>query len=177
MGKILDLGCGKRKREGTVGIDISADTDADVIHDLNVFPYPFSDDEFEYIYADNVIEHLDNVIKVLEELHRITKNGATVKVIVPFFRSVYAFIDPTHKNFFAYKSFDYFDPDNDFNRLYKYSRCTFKVKKVIYDEDMPHGFFGKLLKWAANKKPWFYERKMAAIFPLNTLTYYLETIK
>ena len=38
--KILDLGCGKRKRKGTVGIDISKDTDADIIHDLNKFPYP-----------------------------------------------------------------------------------------------------------------------------------------
>ena len=31
--KILDLGCGKRKRKGAIGIDISEDTDADVIHD------------------------------------------------------------------------------------------------------------------------------------------------
>ena len=84
--KILDLGCGKRKRKGAIGVDISEDTDADVIHDnnLNVFPYPFVDNEFDYVYADNVIEHLDNVVKVLEELHRISKNGATIKIIVPF---------------------------------------------------------------------------------------------
>ncbi len=115
--KILDLGCGKRKRKGTVGIDISNDTDADIIHDLNKFPYPFSDNEFDYVYADNIIEHLDDVVKVLEELHRITKEGATIKVIVPFFRSVYAYIDPTHKHFFTVRSFDYFDPEKDFNRL------------------------------------------------------------
>ena len=36
--KILDFGCGKRKQKGATGIDISKDTDADVIHDLNVFP-------------------------------------------------------------------------------------------------------------------------------------------
>jgi len=36
--KILDLGCGKRKRKGATGIDISKYADADVVHDLNVFP-------------------------------------------------------------------------------------------------------------------------------------------
>lgn len=95
--KILDLGCGKRKRKGVIGIDISKDTDADIIHDLNVFPYTFADNEFDYIYADNIIEHLDNVIKVVEELYRISKNGATVKIIVPFFRSHYIFIDLTQE--------------------------------------------------------------------------------
>ena len=175
--KILDLGCGKRKRKGTIGIDISKDTDADIIHDLNKFPYPFSDNEFDYVYADNIIEHLDDVVKVLEELHRITKNGATIKIIVPFFRSIYAFIDPTHKHYFTVRSFDYFDPEKDFNRFYKYSRSYFKVLKVLFDENMRHRLFGKMIKWFANKRPVFYETRISMIFPLNTLTYYLQTLK
>ena len=35
--KILELGCGKRKRKGAIGIDISKDTDADVIHNLSKY--------------------------------------------------------------------------------------------------------------------------------------------
>jgi predicted SAM-dependent methyltransferase len=100
--KILDLGCGKKKQKGAIGIDISKETDADVIHDLDVFPYPFANGEFDYVYADNVIEHLYDITKVLEELYRITKDGATIKIIVPFFRSHWAFIDPTHRHFFTY---------------------------------------------------------------------------
>ncbi len=91
------MGCGKRKQKGAIDVDISEDADADVIHALNVFPYPFVDNEFEYIYADDFIEHLKNVIKVVEELRRISKNGATIKIIVPFFRSHYALIDPTQE--------------------------------------------------------------------------------
>ena len=143
--KILDLGCGKRKQKGAIGVDISEDTDADVIHDLNVFPYPFADNEFDYIYADNVIEHLDSVIKVLEELHRISKNGATIKIIVPFFRSHYAFIDPTHKHFFTVRSFDNFDPEKDFNRIYKYSQCYFRVNKGLFDENVRRRLFRRML--------------------------------
>jgi len=175
--KILDLGCGKRKREGAIGIDISEDTDADIVHDLNVFPYPFSDSEFDYVYADNIIEHLDNVVKVLEELHRITKDGATIKIIVPFFRSVYAYIDPTHKHFFTVRSFDYFDPEKEFIKYYKYSRCHFRVEKVIFDEEIKHRFLGEIVKWFAYKKKLFYEPRLSTFYPLNTLTYYLRTMK
>ena len=175
--KTLDLGCGKRKLKGAVGIDISPDSDADIVHDLNKVPYPFSEGEFGYVYADNVLEHLEDVIKVLEELHRITSDGAAIKIIVPFFRSHYAFIDPTHRHFFTVRSFDYFDPAKDFNKYYKYSRCCFNVRKVAFDENMPHGLFGKLLRWVANTRPVFYESRLATLFPLNTLTYYLETIK
>jgi SAM-dependent methyltransferase len=175
--KTLDLGCGKRKLAGSIGIDISPDTDADVVHDLNKIPYPFAGNEFDYVQADNVVEHLDDVIKVLEELHRITRNGAEVKIIVPFFRSHYAFIDPTHRHFFTVRSFDYFDPGKDFNRFYKYSRCHFRVKRVVLDEDMPHSFSGKILKWFANRYPVFYEARLSMFVPLSTLTYYLETSK
>ena len=33
--KILDLGCGKKKRSGAIGVDYSDRHNADVIHDLN----------------------------------------------------------------------------------------------------------------------------------------------
>ena len=174
---MLDLGCGKRKLEGAIGVDISPDSDADVVHDLNKFPYAFSDNEFDSVLADNVIEHLDDVIKVMEELYRITKNGAAIKIIVPFFRSHYAFMDPTHRHFFTVRSFDYFDPVSDFNRFYKYSRCQFVVKRVVFDEPMRHTVSGKMLRWLANRYPVLYEARLSMLFPLNTLTYYLETCK
>ena len=36
--RCLDVGCGSKKYPGSVGLDISADTDADVVHDLDVLP-------------------------------------------------------------------------------------------------------------------------------------------
>lgn len=175
--KALDLGCGKNKRKGAIGVDISQNTDADVVHDLNIFPYPFSDNEFDLIYVDNVIEHLDNIVKVMEELHRITKDGATIQIIVPFFRSIYAYIDPTHRHFFTLRSLDYFDPDKEFNKLYKYSSCAFKIERIVFDEGAAHGAIGWILKKFADKAPYFYESRVATFFPLNTLTYYLRTVK
>ena len=51
--KILDLGCGKKKRPGSVGVDINPNSDADIIHDLNVFPYPFENSSFEYCFRSS----------------------------------------------------------------------------------------------------------------------------
>lgn len=45
--KVLDLGCGKKKRPGSIGVDFSDRHHADVIHDLNVFPYPFENDSID----------------------------------------------------------------------------------------------------------------------------------
>ena len=66
--KILDLGCGKRKHKGAIGIDSEKDSAADIIHDLNKFSYPFKNNTFDLIYCYDILEHLDNIIKVIEEL-------------------------------------------------------------------------------------------------------------
>ena len=68
---ILDLGCGNKKREGTIGVDFNTRLDGDVNHDLNQFPYPFESETVDKIYIDNCLEHLDEPLKVMEEIHRI----------------------------------------------------------------------------------------------------------
>jgi len=39
-------------------------------HDLNTFPYPFSDQEFDVIVSNQVIEHLFYPIKFLREVEK-----------------------------------------------------------------------------------------------------------
>jgi SAM-dependent methyltransferase len=179
--KILDLGCGNRKRPGAIGIDVNPRADADVIHDLDSCPYPFADSLFDEIYADNVLEHLQDVIKVMEELHRISKPGGLVKIIVPYFRAKWAFIDPTHRHFFTVDSFSYFDPSHIHNQLYKYSKATFKVEKIIFNETIVHRGIHRCLvkpvKLLANTWPSGYETFLSHLIPLDDLSFYLRTIK
>jgi len=75
--KVLDLGCGKKKRPGAIGVDFSDRHTADDIHDLNVFPYPFECHSIDQVFLDNVLEHLDKPMRVMEEVHPITKLGWT----------------------------------------------------------------------------------------------------
>lgn len=171
---ILDLGCGNKKRPGAIGIDINPDTDADVVHDLDVFPYPFEDSHFDEVYADNVLEHLSDVIGTMEELHRICKPGALVKVIVPYFRSRWAFIDPTHRHFFTVDSMSYFDPEHVHSRLYNYSKARFRTEGIVFNETIQAR---RLLARFANRWPLRYEVRLSHLMPLDDLTFYLRVVK
>ena len=175
--KILDLGCGNKKHPRAVGIDINPLTDADIIHDLNSVPYPFEDSVFDEIIADNIIEHLDNVILIMEELSRISKFGAMIKVIVPYFRAKWAYIDPTHKHYFTVDSFAYFDPDHIICKMYPYTQVRYIRKKVIFNEMYENGFIKSVVVSLANKWPVRYETYLSHLFPLDVLTYYLINMK
>ena len=45
-----------------------------IIHDLNTFPFPFKDKQFQLSVALQVWEHLEDQIKSFQELKRISKN-------------------------------------------------------------------------------------------------------
>lgn len=175
--KILDIGCGNRKRPGAVGLDVNPETQADVVHSLDAFPYPFATSSFDEIYADNVIEHLDDVIKTMEELHRISKPGALVKVIVPYFRAHWAFIDPTHRRFFTVDSFTYFDGYHPHSKLYNYSKARFRLEKLAFNEQVERSWLVGLVVRVANRWPGRYERFLSHLFPLDCISFYLRAVK
>jgi SAM-dependent methyltransferase len=111
--KILDVGCGRNKFPGAIGIDANPRTQADVIHDLGVFPYPFSDDEFDEVISRHVIEHVPDVLGFVNELHRITKPGGRIKIVTPHYSNPDWATDPTHRNHFNSYSFTCFMPDRN----------------------------------------------------------------
>lgn len=106
--KVLDVGCGTNKFPGAIGLDNNPRTDADVLHDLGVVPYPFKDDEFDLVVARHVVEHVPDVIAFIEELYRITKNGGRIELATPHFTNGDWSNDPTHRNHLNSYSFDTF---------------------------------------------------------------------
>ncbi|MBU4347363.1 methyltransferase domain-containing protein [Patescibacteria group bacterium] len=115
MLKKLNLGCGEQKISGFIGVDRVKTSSVDVVHDLNKFPYPFKNNSISEILMDNVLEHLDDTIKVMEEMYRICKNEAIIKIYVPYYKSSGAFTDPTHKHFFTENSFQYFEKNHSYH--------------------------------------------------------------
>jgi predicted SAM-dependent methyltransferase len=174
---ILDLGCGNRKRPGAIGVDSNPAVKPDVLHSLEKLPYPFETSSADEIYMDNSLEHLDDVIAVMEELHRIGKPGALVKIIVPYFRAHWAYNDPTHKRFFSAEAFAHFDPSHVYNKLYPYSKSHFAVEKVVFNETITRGFIYSFIKRVANKWPTRYEQHLSHYFPLDELSFYLKVLK
>ncbi len=174
---ILDLGCGKRKRADAIGIDKNSRSDADVLHDLNHFPYPFSDNQFDAIYADNVLEHLNDVIRVMTELHRITKNNGIVEITVPFYAHRNANTDPTHQHWFGVHSFDYFVRGTSHGD-FQYSPIQFWLESVEFDKGLvQRHLIDRLIASFANSRKDFYENRLANIFPLTQLTFQLKVVK
>src|SRR5262252_496917 len=95
---VLNLGCGRQPDPRAVNLDITPATNPDVVHDLNARPWPFPDDQFSEVLMFDVIEHLDDLLGVMEELHRVCRDGAVVKITTPHFSSANSFTDPTHRH-------------------------------------------------------------------------------
>jgi SAM-dependent methyltransferase len=109
---VLDVGCGIRKQPGAIGIDRNPASHPDVLVDLEQFPYPFADNSFDRITAIHVIEHLGDVIRAMEEFHRLLRPGGTLRIETPHYTDYSSFCDPTHKNHLNSFSFRYFGPDH-----------------------------------------------------------------
>ena len=105
---ILDVGCGRNKHPGAIGLDRNRDTAADVICDLDRFPYPFRDGQFGEIRLVHVIEHVADVIATLEELHRLARPGGVIRIETPHYTDFSSFCDPTHRWHLNSFSFRYF---------------------------------------------------------------------
>ena len=116
--KILDVGCGWNKTPGAIGIDSNAKTDADVIHDLGVVPYPFPDNEFEEIVCRHVIEHVPDVMSLITELYRITKPNGRITIVTPHYTNPDWATDPTHRNHLNSYSFNCFIADRQLFPFY-----------------------------------------------------------
>lgn len=170
-GAVLDLGCGSAKTPGAVGLDISAETDADIVHDLDVFPYPIEDSSFDQVLMQDVIEHVREPIRLMEEMHRIVRPGGRIQLRTPHFSSVLAYGDPTHRHYFstlAVRSLA--EP-----RFAHYTRVRFTVVHVTLDLWLPFRLLG--LGLLANRYPETYEKYLAFRFPAMNLRAEFEVLK
>lgn len=104
----LNFGCGLDIKEDTdwINADIQIGPGIDTTFDFDEFPYPFEDNTFEYILADNVLEHLVDCRKVIHELHRICQPGAIIMIRVPYWNAKCAYNDIGHKHYFNERAFE-----------------------------------------------------------------------
>ncbi|MCC6394387.1 MAG: methyltransferase domain-containing protein [Bryobacterales bacterium] len=109
---MLDVGCGRKKYPGSIGLDRNPAGDADVLADLDHFPFPFRDRTFDRIRAIHVIEHVADVIRTMEEFHRMLRPGGRGVLVTPHYTDFSSFCDPTHRWHLNSFSFRYFGDDN-----------------------------------------------------------------
>jgi SAM-dependent methyltransferase len=106
--RILDVGCGATKQyPGTIGLDRHALPAVDVVADV-LAGLPLRDGAVDRILAVHVLEHLADVVGVMNELHRVLAPGGVLHAMSPDRLHVNAYADPTHIRFFDVQTFKYF---------------------------------------------------------------------
>lgn len=171
--RILNLGSGKdRSIAGSLTVDINPDTSPDIVHDLNRVPWPLDDDTFDLIYCTDIIEHLGDLVKTMEEIHRVARAGARVFITTPHFSCSNSYTDPTHRHHLGFFSFDYFTGQNQWDFYTKARFRKVKAGLVFYPK-----FKNKLIWRIANRWPAFYEEHLAFILPAWFMSFELEVLK
>jgi len=114
----LNLGCGSQPEQDWVNLDAADIPGVDVVHDLDVFPWPFKDGEAEEIKAFDVYEHVDRPLEFMAECHRILSPGGQLYIHTSYWKNSDSFRDPTHRRFLTEESFDYWVPGTYLNGRY-----------------------------------------------------------
>lgn len=104
----LNLGSGRFKKPGYVNLDVNPACSPDVVHDLGRFPYPFPDSYFDLVEADHVVEHLEDPLGAMKEIHCILKSSGLLVLRVPHFSR--GFTHAEHKRGFDVLFPYYFTP-------------------------------------------------------------------
>lgn len=167
--QVLNLGCGHDYLDGAINVDQFA-AHVDVRHDLDKLPYPFADDTFSYIRCMNIIEHLDDVMAVMGELHRVGCDGCRITLRVPHFRSACLYEDLTHRHGFAWRSFDVLATNGT---VYgEYTSRRFKIASRAYT---PYKI--PLLYNLLSRMPVLTDNLLSKFIPMASILFELVVVK
>lgn len=126
MSELL-IGCGNARRKiitfkeipaeftDLVTLDMDPATGCDVVHNLDVLPYPFADESFSEIHAYEVLEHTGTqgdwrfFFDQFHEFWRILKPNGYLCVTVPMWDSPWAWGDPGHRRVIPKEALTFLD--------------------------------------------------------------------
>lgn len=148
----INLGCGlTNKKEGYLNVDINGMVDPDITTDIKIVPWVWVPNGMvTLIEANNVPEHFyrEEWMDIVKECHHhLAPSRGKLWLKLPFldtetkdpekFRSslLDCFSDPTHKQVFTLRSFDYYDMEHSrwqkFGKSYgipKFKRLEHRIK-------------------------------------------------
>ncbi len=148
----LNLGCYERPREGYINLDKEKYfPHVDITCDVEEEKLPWPDNYFEEVYCRCVLEHLriDKIDFVVSEMHRVTKPGGVVRIIVPHEERAWDFMEHTREF-----TFGFFYTLSKSSEGYHHDMITkgreFKIKKL---NNQPYGL--------GNYMPSFVRKKLS----------------
>ncbi len=182
----LDLGAGPIPREGFYAVDRHVGPTTDIEADLS---RPFSalpDSSVSHVYSRHTLEHVENILLLMAEIHRVCTSDARVEIIVPHFSNVFGYSDPTHVRLFGIYSMFYFSPAEHQPRRKVpdyYCPAKFRVTRIQLDfyrigriDTFFVPFFARWVNGSFARQE-FYERRLSSYFHAWQINFLLGPIK
>ena len=182
----LHLGAGGTALEGYYNVDIVNLPGTDVVADLNDSLDKIPDNVASEVYTRHTLEHIDNFIGLMGELHRICRSDAELKIVVPHFSNPYYYSDPTHvKNFGLYTMHYFMDegeqPGRKVPSFYTGIRFSLLDLRIdFYRTSLFDRLLVPLIRGLVNYNflsQEIYERRWVWIMPAWQINYHLRPIK
>ena len=181
----LNLGGGERPLPGYYHLDLVDLPGVDVQADLNEPLEALPTGSVAAIHCRHLLEHIDLLMPLLDELHRVVRPGGTIDIRVPHFSNPYGYSDTTHVRFFGLYTFFYFaDPANQPSRKVPsfYSKSRFQVKSVhirlmheTWFDKVVRAVLQPLVNLSVGWQDW-YERRLCRLFPANEIQYVIAPL-
>lgn len=111
----LNIGCGPKKKEGFINIDISKKVNPDMVVNIEN-GLPFKDNTFNYIYSCNVLEEIrpEYWTFVLSEINRVAIDGCILELSLGF-DNMYNRGRINHYRVFSWDSFFICEEEQEYN--------------------------------------------------------------
>jgi SAM-dependent methyltransferase len=185
MIKVLDIGCGRNKINGAIGIDKIKHPNVDYQVDVTKDKFPFKKDYFDEAHANHLLEHMESqkeLFHLLREVYRVLKNKGIFHVRVPYWRGYYAWSSIGHRRvlppFIFYQLDPKLHPESSDN--YYYLDVRFKVIKIKFNYFIPNGrwsFLNTLINPIINLNLLLYEKFLSLLLPADEMIVELMCIK
>lgn len=183
----IDIGAGPRPRPGFYALDRLELDGVDIVADLNQPLDLLPDNCADEVFSSHTLEHVEQLLPLLAEIHRITRPGGLVEIVVPHFSNPYAYSDPTHVRFFGLYTMSYFVEPAKQLHPWKvpafYSRTRFEMESVriaFYRFNLFDRLFVPILRFLVNRSAWsqnFYELRLSRLFPAAEIRFRLRASK
>ena len=168
----LNIGCGYSVLEGHINLDRLPLKGVQVVADIEGVFLPFKDSVFDKVIAFNTLEHVSDLVKVMQDVHRVLKPKGIIHILVPHFSHRGAYGDPTHKRFFSYDTFFYFWAGFKWNYYFSFSFSRIAVK-LIFAKGMKIG--KHIIEPLINRFPIIYELTfLRSLFPAHQVEVFLQ---
>ena len=117
----VDIGAGNKREEGWTTLDRVAASNPDIVADLEEV-LPLEDNSVDAMRAFHVLEHINNLLPLMNECHRVITPFGYLQIKVPIWPSVDTIVDPTHVRQFAMGTFHYWEEGHylheEYGKLY-----------------------------------------------------------